>query len=136
MILVCLFLFRFYLHQHRLPTAVEKDLGLTYHASIADMVKTCDAVLVNCPLHPGKQWLGCLFLNTADLALNLIFYLATFALLFESGTENLFNAKLINSMRRGSYIVNTARGKIMDRDAVVAALKSGQLAGDLNQPSD
>ena len=45
------------------------------------------------------------------------------------GTENLFNAKLINSMRRGSYIVNTARGKIMDRDAVAAALKSGQLAG-------
>ena len=32
-------------------------------------------------------------------------------------------------MKRGSYIVNTARGKICDRDAIVKALKSGQLAG-------
>jgi formate dehydrogenase len=32
-------------------------------------------------------------------------------------------------MKRGSYIVNTARGKICDRDAIVRALRSGQLAG-------
>ena len=32
-------------------------------------------------------------------------------------------------MKRGSYLVNTARGKICDRDAVVRALESGQLAG-------
>ncbi len=29
----------------------------------------------------------------------------------------------------GSYIVNTARGKICDRNAIADALKSGQLAG-------
>lgn len=44
-------------------------------------------------------------------------------------TEHMFNEKLINSMKRGSYIVNTARGKICDREAIVKALKSGQLAG-------
>ncbi len=44
-------------------------------------------------------------------------------------TENLFNDELIGKMKRGSYIVNTARGKICDRDAIVRALKSGQLAG-------
>ncbi|QDG65290.1 NAD-dependent formate dehydrogenase [Pseudarthrobacter sp. NIBRBAC000502772] len=44
-------------------------------------------------------------------------------------TRNLFNEELIGSMRRGSYIVNTARAQIVDRDAVVAALESGQLAG-------
>ena len=32
-------------------------------------------------------------------------------------------------MRRGSYLINTARGLIADRDAVVRALESGQLAG-------
>lgn len=32
-------------------------------------------------------------------------------------------------MNRGSYIVNTARGKICDRDAIARALESGQLAG-------
>jgi len=45
------------------------------------------------------------------------------------GTERMFNDKLIGMMKRGSYLVNTARGKICDRDAVVRALESGQLAG-------
>ncbi len=49
------------------------------------MVKVCDVVTINCPLHPE--------------------------------TEHLFNEKLINTMKRGSYIVNTARGKICDRCA-------------------
>jgi formate dehydrogenase len=44
-------------------------------------------------------------------------------------TYHLFDADLINSMRRGSYVVNTARAEIVVRDAVVAALESGQLAG-------
>ena len=44
-------------------------------------------------------------------------------------TENLFDAELIAKMKRGSYLINTARGKICDRDAVAAACASGQLAG-------
>lgn len=44
-------------------------------------------------------------------------------------TRNLFDETLIGSMRRGSYIINTARGQIVDRDAIVSALESGQLAG-------
>ncbi|MEU6576915.1 NAD-dependent formate dehydrogenase [Streptomyces sp. NPDC046805] len=44
-------------------------------------------------------------------------------------TQNLFDEKLLNSMRKGSYIVNTARAQIVDRDAVVRALESGQLGG-------
>jgi formate dehydrogenase len=44
-------------------------------------------------------------------------------------TEDLFNDELIGKMKRGSYIVNTARGKICDQDAIVRALTSGQLAG-------
>jgi formate dehydrogenase len=44
-------------------------------------------------------------------------------------TEHLFDDVLIGKMKRGAYLVNTARGKICDRDAVVRALESGQLAG-------
>ena len=44
-------------------------------------------------------------------------------------TEHLFDEKLISKMKRGSYIVNTARGKICDRDAVAKALERGHLAG-------
>jgi formate dehydrogenase len=44
-------------------------------------------------------------------------------------TENLFDAKLISRMKRGAYLINTARGKICNRDAVARALETGQLAG-------
>lgn len=44
-------------------------------------------------------------------------------------THHLFNDALINTMKRGAYLINTARANICDRDAIVRALESGQLAG-------
>ena len=44
-------------------------------------------------------------------------------------TKHMFNDALLSKMKRGSYIVNTARGEICDREAIVRALESGQLAG-------
>ncbi|MDB5394308.1 MAG: Formate dehydrogenase [Rhodospirillales bacterium] len=86
-----------YFDRYRLPEAVEKELGLTWHPSVEDMVKVCDVVTINVPLHPE--------------------------------TENLFNEQLLSKMKRGAYLVNTARGKICDREAIVRALETGQLAG-------
>jgi len=86
-----------YYDRHRLPHAVEEELGVTWHDSVEHMVGVCDVVTINCPLHPE--------------------------------TENLFDHEMIGRMKRGAYLVNTARGKIVDREAVVAALETGQLAG-------
>ena len=44
-------------------------------------------------------------------------------------TEHMFNDELIGKMKHGAYIVNTARGKICDKDAIARALESGQLSG-------
>ncbi|MDT7563403.1 MAG: formate dehydrogenase, partial [Pseudonocardiales bacterium] len=44
-------------------------------------------------------------------------------------TRNLFDEDLLATMKRGAYLINTARGLIVDRDAIVRALRSGQLAG-------
>jgi formate dehydrogenase len=44
-------------------------------------------------------------------------------------TENLFDEALLGKMKRGAYLINTARGKICDREAVARACASGQLAG-------
>jgi formate dehydrogenase len=44
-------------------------------------------------------------------------------------TRGLFNDELISTMKRGAYLINTARALICDRDAIVRALESGQLAG-------
>ena len=61
------------------------------------MVKHCDVVTLNCPLHPG--------------------------------TEHMFDKDMIGGMKRGAYIVNTARGKLCVREDIADALESGQLAG-------
>ena len=86
-----------YFDRHRLPINVEEELNLKFHDNVESLVKVCDVVTINCPLHPE--------------------------------TENLFNKKLISKMKHGAYIVNTARGKICDRDAIVEALETGKLSG-------
>jgi formate dehydrogenase len=86
-----------YTDRHRLSADVERELNVTYHPNVESMIKVCDVVTINAPLHPE--------------------------------TEHMFNDELIAKMKRGAYIVNTARGKICDRDAIVRALETGQLAG-------
>ena len=44
-------------------------------------------------------------------------------------TRNLINAERLHLMKRGVRIVNAARGDLVDIDALVDALESGQVAG-------
>ena len=44
-------------------------------------------------------------------------------------TKGLFNADAFNQMKQGSYVVNTARGPIIDEAALAAAIDSGHIAG-------
>jgi len=44
-------------------------------------------------------------------------------------TEHLFDEKTLKNMKKGAYLINTARGKICDSQAVKNALESGHLAG-------
>ena len=44
-------------------------------------------------------------------------------------TKNMVNEKFVSKMKRGSYLINTARGELIDENALYAALKDGYLAG-------
>jgi lactate dehydrogenase-like 2-hydroxyacid dehydrogenase len=44
-------------------------------------------------------------------------------------TANLIDARALAAMKPGSYLINTARGGIVDHDALADALNSGHLAG-------
>lgn len=45
------------------------------------------------------------------------------------GTRDLINADTIKSMKKGAWLVNTARGAICNAEAVKAAVESGHLLG-------
>ncbi|MBO9419993.1 phosphoglycerate dehydrogenase [Labrenzia sp. R4_2] len=45
------------------------------------------------------------------------------------GTRDMFGADQIAKMKQGAFLINNARGKVVDIDALAAALKSGHLAG-------
>lgn len=51
------------------------------------------------------------------------------AIPLNSHTERLIDAEILGSMPRGSYLINVARGQVVDEAAMVEALRSGQLAG-------
>jgi len=69
-----------YTDRHRLPAEVEKELNVTYHPDVESLIRVCDVVTINCPLHPE--------------------------------TEHMFDDKLISKMKRGAYLVNTARARL------------------------
>ena len=47
-------------------------------------------------------------------------------------TEKMINEKLIKSMKDGAVLVNTARGKIIDEDALIKELKTGRISAALD----
>jgi D-3-phosphoglycerate dehydrogenase / 2-oxoglutarate reductase len=46
-----------------------------------------------------------------------------------ASTRHLINKERLSQMKRGAYLVNTARGPIVDEQALVEALTTGHLAG-------
>ena len=44
-----------YTDQHRLPPEVEEELGVTFHPNVESLVKVCDVVTINAPLHPATE---------------------------------------------------------------------------------
>src|SRR5207253_7605529 len=44
-------------------------------------------------------------------------------------TRGLVNAERLRTMKPTAYLINTARGELVDLDALVAAVKEGRLAG-------
>jgi formate dehydrogenase len=74
-----------------------------------------------------EQELGCTFHEDVE-SLVSVCDVVTINCPLHPETENMFDAELLAKMKRGAYLINTARGKICDRDAVARACESGQLA--------
>jgi len=86
-----------YFDYQPLKPEVEQEIGCRRVMDLEEMLKQCDVVTINCPLHEK--------------------------------TRGLFNKELISKMKKGSWLVNTARGAIVVKEDVAEAVKSGHLRG-------
>lgn len=84
-----------------MPAETEEELNLTYHGNGRDAV---------------KSMVGQCDVVTLNCPLH-------------PETEHMFDKDMISSMKRGAFLVNTARGKLCVREEIAAALESGQLGG-------
>ncbi|MCW3479523.1 NAD-dependent formate dehydrogenase [Neisseriaceae bacterium JH1-16] len=75
-----------------------------------------------------EQELGLIFHPDAETLVSAVDFVNLQIPLYPS-TEHLFDDKMFARMKRGSYLINSARGKLVDRDAVVRAVTSGHIAG-------
>jgi len=91
-----------YTDRHRLPAETEDRLGAVHMGG--DDRASVEAMVKECDI----------------VTINCPLYPAT---------QHLFDREMLEKMKKGSYIVNTARGKICDEIAIKDAIESGHLAG-------
>ena len=75
-----------------------------------------------------EKMLGARYVETVDALVEQADILTIHSPLTDE-TKGLIDERRINMMKPGSSIVNTARAEIIDQEAMIAALQSGQLAG-------
>ena len=85
----------YYTQRHRTTAATERAFGVTWVASMDELLAKCDIVSLHLPVTPT--------------------------------TERMCDDAFFSKMKDGSYFINTARGELVDDEALIRALKSGKL---------
>ncbi len=88
-----------YTQRHRLPEADEERLHLEWR-EFDDLIRECDFITLHHRLQEGP-----------------------------GGNEGQFGAREFAMVKNSAFLINTSRGRILDEDALVAALREGQIAG-------
>jgi phosphoglycerate dehydrogenase-like enzyme len=88
-----------YTQRSRLPAADERQLHLEWR-DFDDLIQESDFITLHHRLQEGP-----------------------------GGNEGQFSAREFAMMKNSAFLVNTSRGRILDEDALIAALREGQIAG-------
>ncbi|PIR20428.1 MAG: 3-phosphoglycerate dehydrogenase [Deltaproteobacteria bacterium CG11_big_fil_rev_8_21_14_0_20_47_16] len=97
---------------------------------VAKRAKAFHMRVIACDRHLDPEMVEALEIESGDLdtLLNEADYLSLHLPLDDS-TRNLFNADRLGKMKKGARIINTARGGLIDEQALADAIKSGQIGG-------
>jgi phosphoglycerate dehydrogenase-like enzyme len=103
----------------RIGAAIERRLSGFEPASV---VRVARNARTNPTVHPASELAA--LLPTADVVI--------LQCPSTPETEGLFDAGLLGQLKDGAVLVNTARGKVVDTDALVAELRSGRISAGLD----
>ncbi|MGB9728421.1 MAG: hydroxyacid dehydrogenase [Thermoprotei archaeon] len=99
---------------------------------VAKRLKAFDAKIVVYDVDRNREILarslGVDFANSLEEALS-VGDIVTLHVPLLPETRHLINAEKIKIMKRGAYLINVARGEVIDEKALLDALKNGQLSG-------
>jgi glyoxylate reductase len=76
---------------------------------------------------PEAEKAGFKFMSLDDLLINSDFVSLHVPLTDE--TRHMINDESLSKIKKGSFLINTARGPIVDEEALVKSLRNGQLSG-------
>lgn len=96
----------------------------------AQIFRGFDANVLAYDPYPATAWAGSHQVRYTDLkSLLAESDVVSLHLPLSPDTLYLLNAETISQMKRGAFIVNTSRGKLVDTTALIAALKTGHIGG-------
>lgn len=105
-----------------------KTLGIVGYGNIGKQVETIAKAfgmnVLICPHHPINQE-NCVSIEELYKKSDII----TYHVPLTAETTNMINAESINKMKDGVYIINTARGGLVNESDMRAALEKGKVAG-------
>lgn len=111
-----------------------KTVGLVGFGAIAKLVAKklsgFDVKVLAFDLYMNEEAAGALGVQPCDLdELIAASDIVSLHIPASEDTYHMFNAERFLRMKKGAYLINAARGGLVDMDALCAALQKGQLAG-------
>ncbi|MER3407075.1 MAG: hydroxyacid dehydrogenase [Patescibacteria group bacterium] len=97
---------------------------------VAKRAKAFNMNLIGYDLFPDEKWaseIGLKYVGLDELLSNSD--VITIHCLLNESTYHLINKENIKKIKKGAYLINTARGEIVETDALIYALKEGILKG-------
>ncbi|MDQ7849252.1 MAG: phosphoglycerate dehydrogenase [Armatimonadota bacterium] len=97
---------------------------------VADLARAFGMRVVACEIAPDEAFVTSRGITLVDLRTLLREAdVVTLHVPLTAATRRLIDATALRTMKRGSYLINTARGGLVDEAALYDALTSGHLAG-------
>lgn len=95
----------------------------------AKLYKGMNAKVLGYDLYPTEEAKKYVTFVSQDELLKMSDIVSIHVPYFQGKNDNMVNLEFLNKMKKDSFLVNTARGELIDNDAILQALQDNKIAG-------